>query len=238
MIATIDKFANVPWRPPAPFSATLSAMTRSAPGGGIEAADLPLPKRIAPDRPHHQDELHLISGPLRRRWSRQGRLRALLASRLINGERRGPKIVASTATVRRAGLQIAIFWSRHNGDFPRPASSAPTPSSLKLIKAHHDCGSAWPRRGADQKLVFLRALQTLLAGSSTLVRRQRRSCRSLPDDALLFQCAARTRALKWRSIVRQDRIVLAARQVQWLLMSAMRGGRRVSIRALQNIVGR
>lgn len=68
-----------------------------------------------------QDELHLISGPL-------GTIAGLyeaaidrLASRNINGKLRGPKIIASTATVRRADDQIKKLFDRDNtAIFPPP----------------------------------------------------------------------------------------------------------------------
>lgn len=68
-----------------------------------------------------QDELHLISGPL-------GTIAGLyesaidrLASRKINGRLRGPKIIASTATVRRADDQIKKLFDRDKtAIFPAP----------------------------------------------------------------------------------------------------------------------
>ena len=89
------------------------------------AADHALQSELRPIDLIIQDELHLISGPLGTIAGLYETAFDLLASRLINGERRGPKIVASTATVRRAETQIRNLFGRDtNGDFPparRPA---------------------------------------------------------------------------------------------------------------------
>ncbi len=68
-----------------------------------------------------QDELHLISGPLGTVAGLYETAFDLLAARTIDGERRGPKIVASTATVRRAETQIRnLFGRAHTAIFPPP----------------------------------------------------------------------------------------------------------------------
>ena len=172
-------------------------MTRSGFYGAAESGGgSPLQSELRPIDLIIQDELHLISGPLGTIAGLYETAFDLLASRLINGERRGPKIVASTATVRRAETQIRnLFGRERTAIFPPPGVDRTnsffaevdkeTPSRLYV-------GVASPGRGP--KLVFLRALQTLLAGAAALsIRRQERSRRSLSDDALLFQRAARTR---------------------------------------------
>jgi hypothetical protein len=76
---------------------------------------------LAPPALIVQDELHLISGPL-------GTVAALyevaldrLATRTLEGKAVRPKIVASTATVRRAGAQIQALFDRHRTEvFPPP----------------------------------------------------------------------------------------------------------------------
>ena len=67
-----------------------------------------------------QDELHLISGPL-------GTLVGLyetavdgLASLEVQGQRHPPKIVASTATIRRADRQVGALFNRSLTVFPPP----------------------------------------------------------------------------------------------------------------------
>src|SRR5271168_4153985 len=65
-----------------------------------------------------QDELHLISGPL-------GTLVGLyetavdeLCSWIVNGKRVRPKVVASTATIRRAQDQVSSLFLRNVAVFP------------------------------------------------------------------------------------------------------------------------
>jgi hypothetical protein len=71
-----------------------------------------------------QDELHLISGPL-------GSLVGLyetavdeLSSWTVGGQRVRPKVVASTATIRRAGDQVARLFDRRLAVFPPPGIDA------------------------------------------------------------------------------------------------------------------
>jgi hypothetical protein len=172
MIATIDKFANVPWN--GPSGAFFGHVDRYDAIGFYGAAEPSggqrLPSGLPPIDLIIQDELHLISGPLGTIAGLYETAFDLLASRNINGERRGPKIVASTATVRRAETQIRNLFGRlRTAIFPPPGinrddsffakADAITPSRIYA-------GIASPGRGP--KLVFLRTLQTLLAGAQAL----------------------------------------------------------------------
>ena len=166
-------------------------------GAAEPSGGSPLQSELRPIDLIIQDRASPHLGPARHhRGSLRDGLRPAGITRLINGERRGPKIVASTATVRRAETQIRnLFGREQTAIFPPPGIDRTnsffaevdheTPSRLYV-------GVASPGRGP--KLVFLRALQTLLAGSAALSSGgQERSRRSLPDDALLLQRAARTR---------------------------------------------
>ncbi len=198
MIATIDKFANVPWegRAGAFFGHVerydASGFYRAAePGGGTRLAG-----ELRPIDLIIQDELHLISGPLGTIAGLYETAFDLLASRLINGERRGPKIVASTATVRRAEMQIRNLFGRdQTAIFPPPGIDRTnsffaevekeTPSRLYV-------GLASPGRGPKHRLPP-RLTDAAGRRSRALVRRKERSRRPLSDDALLLQRATRTR---------------------------------------------
>ncbi|OMI09286.1 hypothetical protein BSN85_17205 [Bradyrhizobium brasilense] len=172
MIATVDKFANVPWEGRA--GAFFGHVERSDASGFYGANDpgrgAKLPAELRPIDLIIQDELHLISGPLGTVAGLYETAFDLLAAHNINGEWRGPKIVASTATVRRAETQIRNLFGRdRTAIFPPPGIGRDdsffakvdcvTPSRLYL-------GIASPGRGP--KLVFLRALQTLLSGAAAL----------------------------------------------------------------------
>jgi hypothetical protein len=172
LIATIDKFANVPWVGSA--GAFFGNVTRHD-GLGFYGAAEPnagtrLPSPLPPMDLVIQDELHLISGPLGTVAGLYETAFDLLASRRINEMSRGPKIVASTATVRRASAQIRnLFGRTSTAIFPPPGidrhdsffATADTSSPSRLY-----VGVASPGRGP--KLVFLRTLQTLLAGAAVL----------------------------------------------------------------------
>jgi hypothetical protein len=82
---------------------------------------LPVERLLPPDLVV-QDELHLISGPL---GTVAGLYEAAideLSEREVNGKRVRPKIVASTATVRRAERQIQALFGRTAVEIFPPAS--------------------------------------------------------------------------------------------------------------------
>lgn len=103
LLGTVDKFANLPWRDEC---ASLFGLRSSK---GIDPPDLII-----------QDELHLISGPLGSMVGLYESIIDLLCSE--SGKR--PKIVASTATIRRAEAQCkALYNRRKTYQFPPQALS-------------------------------------------------------------------------------------------------------------------
>ncbi|NOG73925.1 DISARM system helicase DrmA [Roseicella sp. DB1501] len=173
LIATVDKFAGLPWVGEA--GAFFGHVDRHDEWGFYGAAE---PGRGRPLWSGHaltppdlivQDELHLISGPL-------GTVAALyevaldrLATREFMGRRIRPKVVASTATVRRAAAQVrALFDRERTAVFPPPGPdrcdsffAVTVPPKRKPARLY--IGLASPGRGP--KLIFLRALTTLLAAA-------------------------------------------------------------------------
>lgn len=93
IIATADKFASIPWRHEV---ASLFNLT----------SEDPPPELVI------QDELHLISGPL-------GTLTGLYEAAVDLAAER-PKVVASTATIRRADRQGKALFHRTVRQFPPP----------------------------------------------------------------------------------------------------------------------
>lgn len=173
LIATVDKFAGLPWIGEA--GAFFGHVDRHDEWGFYGAAEpgrgRPLwnGHRLAPPDLIVQDELHLISGPL-------GTVAALyevaldeLATRESMGRRIRPKVVASTATVRRAAAQVqALFDRGETAVFPPPGPdrrdsffAVTVPPERKPARLY--AGLASPGRGP--KLIFLRVLTTLLAAA-------------------------------------------------------------------------
>jgi hypothetical protein len=114
LIATVDKFASLPWVGQvgvllggADRADTKGFYGAAEPGRGVRlAAPLPPPDLVI------QDELHLISGPLGTMAGLYEAAIEALCVRQIDNRAVRPKIVASTATVRRAQDQIQALFAR------------------------------------------------------------------------------------------------------------------------------
>ena len=133
-----------------------------------------------------QDELHLISGPL---GTMAGLYETALdaLSTVSVGERKiRPKIIASTATVRRASRQIRALFGRDDVDIFPPPGPDRRDSFFAQTKAPED-----PRlylgvaaQGRSLKVVLMRTYLALMAtaqrhfiaagGSVTVPTRRRR----------------------------------------------------------------
>lgn len=140
LIATVDKFAQMPWKGETQnlFGQLDGLCLRhgflspeiTAEDSGNHPAKNGQPRvqrqPHGPLRPPDliiQDELHLISGPL-------GSMVALyetavdeLCSWTVNGKRVRPKVVASTATIRRASDQVRKLFLRNLEVFPPQGTS-------------------------------------------------------------------------------------------------------------------
>ncbi len=114
LIATVDKFASLPWVGQA--GALLGGADRADAKGFYGAAEpgkgTRLAAPLAPPDLVIQDELHLISGPLGTMAGLYEAAIEALCVREIQGRAVRPKIVASTATVRRAQDQIQALFAR------------------------------------------------------------------------------------------------------------------------------
>jgi hypothetical protein len=170
LIATVDKFAAMPWE--GKVGAFFGRVERAdaegfyGPGetgrGEKLAAPLPPPDLIV------QDELHLISGPLGSMAGLYETALETLCCREIDGTRVRPKLVASTATVRRAQTQIqALFDRSHTAIFPPPGpergGSFFAEADLAPLRSRLYVGLAAP--GRSPKVLFLRAATTLAAAA-------------------------------------------------------------------------
>ena len=114
VIATVDKFAALPWVGQA--GALLGGAERADAQGFYGAAEpgrgTRLAAPLAPPDLVIQDELHLIAGPLGTMAGLYEATIEALCVREIDGRAVRPKIVASTATVRRAQNQIQALFAR------------------------------------------------------------------------------------------------------------------------------
>ncbi|MEV5700515.1 DISARM system helicase DrmA [Streptomyces anthocyanicus] len=144
VIATVDKFAQLPWKgdTQALFGQVSRRCTRHGyvtpsavdtdwessshpPAGDHPAASTVDAGRVRPPDLIVQDELHLISGPL-------GSLTGLYETAVDRlstwepepGHSVRPKVIASTATVRRADRQINDLFARRTAVFPPSGLSA------------------------------------------------------------------------------------------------------------------
>ena len=141
LLATVDKFAQMPWRGDvqALFGRVVArcerhgwlGTERACEGVHKKRGSLPASRRSDPPpsgfRPPDliiQDELHLISGPL-------GTLVGLYETAVdelctweANGVKVRPKVIASTATTRRAPEQVNRLFCRQVEIFPPPGLDA------------------------------------------------------------------------------------------------------------------
>ena len=133
-----------------------------------------------------QDELHLISGPLGTIAGLYEAMVDRLASRTINGELRGPKIIASSATVRRAERQIREFFGRtKTAIFPPPGIDRKN-SHFALTRSLEDADG---RRyvgisalGIGPRKVMLRSIVPILASSQRQFEQDDRDGPENPAD--------------------------------------------------------
>ena len=176
LIATVDKFAALPWVGQA--GALLGGADRhdatgfygaAEPGRGTRlAAPLPPPDLVI------QDELHLISGPLGTMAGLYETAIEALCVREIDGRAVRPKIVASTATVRRAQDQIQALFARpltqvfpppgpdrRDSFFARTVPSSEVPARLYLGIA---------AQGRNPKVLMRRAWLALMGAAERAYR--------------------------------------------------------------------
>lgn len=187
LIATVDKFAQMPWK--GAVQNLFGHVTHRCERHGFLAVDiddapthrpsskLPAAKTVPvmPLRPPDliiQDELHLISGPL-------GTLVGLyetavdeLSTWESNGARVRPKVIASTATIRRAPDQVRKLFAREVSIFP-PNGLDPTDNFFSLQRPISDeapgrlyVGIA--ARGSRMKQVLIRLYAAILAAAQQL----------------------------------------------------------------------
>ncbi|MBU47172.1 MAG: helicase [Deltaproteobacteria bacterium] len=171
IIATVDKFANLPWvGHTGGFFGKVHRYDKDGFYGPCNPGEgHPLGGPLLPPDLIIQDELHLISGPL-------GTMVGLYETALdtLSGAERDdityyPKNIASTATVRRATSQIRALFGRSEVDIFPPPGPNRTDSffayteSTERANPRTYIGIAAP--GRSMKVVLLRTYLTLLGAA-------------------------------------------------------------------------
>ena len=177
LVATVDKFAALPWM--GRVGTLFGDVERFDAHGFYGPCDpgtgtmLPGGRLLPPDL-IIQDELHLISGPLGTvAGIYETAIEELCKRKLADGLVSTPKIIASTATVRRADHQIrALFGREQTAIFPPPGPDRSDSFFARTIPASPEnpgrlyLGVA--AQGRSMKVVLLRTSLALLAGAEKL----------------------------------------------------------------------
>ena len=171
LIATVDKFAALPWE--GPSGALLGGAARFDEHGFYGAADpgrgSRLDASLLPPDLVIQDELHLITGPL---GTMMGLYETAIEGLCTAGADRSvgkPKIVASTATARRARDQVQAVFAREGTEvFPPPGpdrrdSFFAGTVRADTVPARRYLGIA--ATGRNPKVVMRRVLLALMAAA-------------------------------------------------------------------------
>lgn len=178
LIATVDKFAALPWTGETGalfglverydkdgfYGPCQPKLGRPLAGGALPPPDLII-----------QDELHLISGPLGTIAGVYETAIDALCTRQVGEQRVRPKIIASTATARRAEKQIRALFDRdrvtvfpppgadrRDSFFARTQPSGETPARLYVGVA---------AQGRSLKVILLRSALALLAAGQVAYER-------------------------------------------------------------------
>jgi hypothetical protein len=193
LIATVDKFAQLPWNGATamlfgqvqqycerhgfqtPDLNGCKSGHRADRQAGVPAAKvLPCPPLRPPDL-IIQDELHLINGPLGTLVGLYETAVDRLASWEVDGKLVRPKVVASTATVRRATDQMHALFLRGLAVFPPPGLDA----SDNFFAVQRAATAEQPGRlylgicapGRRHKAILIRVYVAFLAAAQTLYQR-------------------------------------------------------------------
>jgi len=171
VVATVDKFAGLPWVGEA--GVLLGGADRSDANGFYGPAEpgegRPLARPLLPPDLIIQDELHLISGPLGTMVGLYETALDALATRKQGEALIRPKIIASTATVRRAEKQIRALFGRSVVEVFPPPGPDPRDSffarTVKPTEKHARLYLGIASQGRSLKVVLLRTYLALMAAA-------------------------------------------------------------------------
>ncbi len=232
LIATVDKFAQMPWK--GEVQMLFGQVDGYCDRHGFKSPDteeatshpktkLGLPavrvREHGPLRPPDlviQDELHLISGPLGTLVGLYETAIDRLCTWKVNGKKRPPKLIASTATIKNADIQMQRLFLRTANIFPPPGldvrdnffSIQREPNSVDFGRRY--LGICSP--GRRLKAVLIRVYVSLLCSAQVLYEtygnladpwmtlvgyfnsmRELGGMRRLIDDDVVTRCRAQDR---------------------------------------------
>lgn len=173
LVATVDKFAQLPWvGESGKLLGKAERHDRLGFYGPSEASQggASLPKGVLPPPDLViQDELHLISGPLGTMVGLYEAAIDALCARTDGEQEIRPKIVASTATVRRAERQIEALFGRSSVEvFPPPGPNRRTSFFAQTVSLDVRNGRQYvgvAAQGRSLKVVFLRTALALMSAA-------------------------------------------------------------------------
>lgn len=182
LVATVDKFAQMAWN--GRIQSLYGRVTRRCPRHGflstgenhptrhhetpgfaaVTVADVE--KRLAPPDLIIQDELHLISGPLGTLVGIYETAVEGLCTQSAGGALARPKVVASTATIRRAARQVEALFARDVAVFPPLGLDASDSFFAKEAPLEHKPGRLYVgvyAPGKSVKTALVRAYAGMLS---------------------------------------------------------------------------
>ncbi len=175
LIATVDKFAAMPWT--GQVGALFGRVERHDDEGFYGPCDpgkgSPIKEgRLLPPELIIQDELHLISGPMGTMVGLYEGAVDELSSYQLSGKRISPKIIASTATVRRAQKQIQALFNRRQVEIFPPPGPDSRDSFFALTKTAVESPARMyvgvAAQGRSMKVTLLRTYLALLSAGQKL----------------------------------------------------------------------
>jgi len=172
VVATVDKFAMLPWRGETGllFGRVDARDGRKCfgPMDSVPKGATRIPGGFRPPELVVQDELHLISGPLGTMVGLYETAVEWLSCHSVDGRIVRPKVIASTATVRRAKEQVcALFGRKSMSLFPPPGVNASDTFFANLDKdAPGRLYVGVAAAGRPLKAVLLRAYVALLTAAA------------------------------------------------------------------------
>lgn len=148
IVATVDKFAQI---------------TRRTEAGRLFALD----KRYGPPDLILQDELHLISGPL----GTLAGLYEIAIDSLSSWSGTRPKVIGSTATIRRAGDQVRSLFEREVRLFPPPGiEDGDSGFAKEDLSGHGRLYVGIPTTGRSPKFALQAVLASVAQAAGALSR--------------------------------------------------------------------